>query len=129
MIWSVAIGGAVGSVARYLLSGVIQRSSGTTFPVWTLVINFTGSILLGFLMRYLIDGAPASAETRALLTAGFCGGYTTFSTFSYETASLIEQGDWGRSALYVSLSVGLSLLGTFAGMGLARELISRMRGA
>jgi CrcB protein len=107
----------------------MQRSAGTTFPVGTLVINLTGSILLGFLMRYLIDGVTASAETRALLTAGFCGGYTTFSTFSYESASLIEQGDWGRSAVYVSLSVGLSLLGTFAGMGLARELIARVRDA
>lgn len=129
MIWSVAIGGAIGSVARYLLSGLIQRSSGTTFPLGTLLINVSGSILLGFLMRYFMDGVPVSAETRALLTAGFCGGYTTFSTFSFEAVSLMEQGDWSRSAVYVSLSVGLSLLGTFAGMGLARAVLERMRGA
>jgi CrcB protein len=129
MIWSVAIGGAMGSVARFLLSGLIQRSSGTIFPIWTLVINVTGSLLLGFLMRYLIDGVSVSAEMRVLLTAGFCGGYTTFSTFSYETVSLIEQGDWGRSALYVTLSVVLSILGTFAGVAIAKELIARLRGA
>lgn len=129
MIWAVAIGGAVGSVARFLIGGMIQRSSGSTFPVWTLVINVSGSILLGFLMRYLVDGVPASPETRALLTAGFCGGYTTFSTFSYETIALIEQGDWQRSALYVTLSVGLSLLGTFAGVAMARELIGHLRSA
>ena len=129
MIWYVALGGAVGSVARFLVSGVIQRLSATTFPLWTLVVNLTGSVLLGFLMRYLVDGVPASPEARALLTAGFCGGYTTFSTFSYETVALVEQGDWGRGAAYVSASVGLSLFGTFAGIGLARALIVAQRGA
>ena len=125
MIWAVAIGGAVGSVGRYLLSAVLQRWSATTFPVWTLVINVAGSFLLGFLMRYLVQGVTVTAETRALLTTGFCGGFTTFSTFSYETMSLVEQGDWRRGALYVGLSVGVSLLGAFAGIGTARELIAR----
>lgn len=124
MIWSVALGGAVGSVARYLLSSLLQRISATTFPVWTFFVNLTGSILLGFLMHYLVEGAQVSAETRALLTTGFCGGYTTFSTFSYETASLFEQGDLKRGVAYIALSVGVSLLGTFAGIGLARELIA-----
>ncbi len=128
MIWSVAIGGAIGSVARFLLSGVIQRFSGTGFPVWTLVINVTGSILLGFLMRYFIDGVPVAVEARAFLTAGFCGGYTTFSTFSYETVALIEQGDWRRASMYVLASVTLSLAGVFAGIGLARGVIVMQRG-
>lgn len=129
MIWSVAIGGALGSVARFLLSGVMQRSSGTGFPFWTLLINVSGSIVLGFLMRYLVDGVPVAAETRALLTTGFCGGYTTFSTFSYETAALLEQGDWRRGSLYVLASVTFSLLGAFTGIGLARGLIAMQRGA
>ncbi len=122
MVWFIALGGAIGSAARFLLSNLIQRSTGTAFPVGTLVINLTGSILLGFLMRYMVGGAHVSATTRALLTTGFCGGYTTFSTFSYETAALLEQGDWRRGSLYVALSVALSLLGTFAGIWLAREL-------
>jgi CrcB protein len=128
MIWSVALGGAIGSVARFLLGSVMQRVGGTGFPIGTLLINVTGSILLGFLMRYLVDGAPVAVETRALLTTGFCGGYTTFSTFSYETAALIEQGDWRRGSLYVVLSVTLSLVGAFAGIGLARQLIAMQRG-
>ena len=129
MIWSVAIGGAVGSVARVLLAGFLQRFSGSGFPYWTLVINVTGSILLGFLMRYLVDGVPVSLEVRALLTAGFCGGFTTFSTFSYETAMLIEHGDWRRGSVYVALSVAMSIGGTFAGIGLARQLLTTHRGA
>lgn len=128
MIWSVAIGGAIGSVARFLLSGVLQRVSGTGFPFWTLVINVTGSILLGFLMRYLVDGVPVTVEMRALLTTGFCGGYTTFSTFSYETVALLEQGDWRRSSVYVLASVTLSVAGAMAGIALARGLIAVQRG-
>lgn len=128
MIWFVALGGAAGSAARFALSGLMQRSAGTTFPVWTLVVNLTGSLLLGFLMRYFADGVAMNAETRALLTAGFCGGYTTFSTFSYETVALIEQGDWRRGALYVGLSVALSLIGAFAGVTLGRELLILRQG-
>lgn len=63
-------------------------------------------------------------EVRALLGVGFCGGYTTFSTFSYETLTLLEDGDWRRAGLYVALSVGGSLLATFAGFVAARELIA-----
>lgn len=128
MIWSVALGGAVGSVARYVLGTLIQRSSGTIFPVWTLVINVSGSLILGFLMRYLVEGVSVSPETRVLLTTGLIGGYTTFSTFSYETATFIEQGDWRRSTLYIALSVGLSLAGTFGGIAIARAVIARSRG-
>jgi CrcB protein len=127
MIWYVAAGSAIGGVARFLLGGVLQRVSGTTFPAWTLVINVTGSLVLGFLMRYLGEGVAVSAEVRALLTVGFCGGYTTFSTFSYETATLFEQGDWRRGSLYVVASVLLSLLGTVAGMALAHTMVVTAR--
>jgi CrcB protein len=97
MIWYVALGGAVGSVARYLLSILIQTRS-TEFPLGTLVINISGSLLLGFLLRYALESAAISPELRALATTGFCGGYTTFSAFSYETAMLIDAGDWKRAA-------------------------------
>ena len=123
----VVLGGAAGSVVRYLVSAVIQRGSGTDFPVWTLVVNVTGSILLGFLMRYLLDGTSVSAGTRALLTSGFCAGYTTFSTFSYEAIALMERGDLRRAGLYVTLSVVLSLGGVFAGMGVARQVVAAQR--
>ena len=127
MIWAVAAGSAVGGVARFLLGGMLQRVSGTTFPAWTLIINVTGSLALGFLMRYLGEGVTVSAEVRALLTVGFCGGYTTFSTFSYETATLFEQGDWRRGSLYVIASVTLALLAMGAGMALARAMLLAAR--
>jgi CrcB protein len=129
MIWYIALGSAVGGVCRFALSGVIQRSTGSTFPSWTLIINITGSLLLGFLMRYMIDGVPVSANVRALLTTGFCGGYTTFSTFTYETIVLFEQGDYRRGTVYVLLSTSLSLIGALTGMSLARKLLALPRGA
>jgi len=86
----VAAGSAIGGVARYLLSLAIQQRATTPFPVGTLVINVTGSLLLGFLLRYATASSTMSPEARALLTTGFCGGYTTFSTFSYETVALFE---------------------------------------
>jgi CrcB protein len=129
VIWYVAAGSAAGGVARFLLSGVMQRASSSSgFPFWTLVVNVTGSLLLGFLMRYFVDGVPVSPEVRAMLTTGFCGGYTTFSTFSYETAVLLEQGDIRRGTLYVLLSVMLSLLGAIAGIAMAREFLALRRG-
>ena len=106
-----------------------RAASSAGFPYWTLVVNVTGSLLLGFLMRYLVDGVPVSPELRALLTTGFCGGYTTFSTFSYETVVLLEQGNTRRGTVYVLLSVVLSLLGVVAGITLAREVLATRRGA
>jgi CrcB protein len=118
------IGGAIGTVARYLLTLWIQPRAGPGFPVATLAINVTGSILLGFLMRYSLESVSASPEVRLLLTTGFCGGYTTFSTFSYETARLIEDGEWQRGAVYIAASVVLSLAGTFIGFALARGVLA-----
>jgi fluoride exporter len=128
MLWYVAIGSAVGGVSRYLLGGFMQRVFAASFPVGTLVINVTGSALLGFILRYSLDTPSVTPETRALLAVGFCGGYTTFSTFSYETLTLLEDGDWRRAGLYVGLSVVASLVATFLGFAAARELIAlRMR--
>ena len=124
MLWYVAIGSAAGGVSRYLLGGFIQRILSTSFPAGTLVINLTGSALLGFLLRYGLDAPAMTPEIRGLLGIGFCGGYTTFSTFSYETVALLEDGDWRRAGLYVTLSVAGSLLATFAGFVAARELIA-----
>ena len=123
MIWYVALGSAVGGVLRYLLGGWVQDRAGTTFPVQTLLINVTGSLLLGFLARYLAESL-ASAELRLLLMTGFCGGYTTFSTFSYETVRLLEDGDWRHAALYVGLSVALSVGAALLGLVAARELLA-----
>jgi fluoride exporter len=121
--WAIAFGAAVGGVSRYYLSAAVQHRMGSSFPWGTLVINVTGSLVLGFVMRYAISTPSVSVEMRALLTTGFCGGYTTFSTYSYETAALIEDGQLGRAGTYALASVLLALAGTFGGFALAREVI------
>jgi CrcB protein len=128
MLWYVAIGGALGSVARVSLGSVVQRSTATAFPTGTLVVNIAGCLLIGFLMRYFAEAAAAPASVRALVTAGFCGGFTTFSTFSYETVALLDQGDWRRALLYAGLSVGASLLATLVGIALARPVALMAQG-
>ena len=124
MLWYVAIGSAAGGVIRYLLGGAIQRALAASFPVGTLVINVTGSALLGFIFRYALETPAVTPEIRALLGIGFCGGYTTFSTFSYETLTLLEDGDWRRAGLYAGLSLIGSVLAAFLGFMAARELIA-----
>jgi len=120
----VAVGGAVGSVTRYLVGMAIQQRAATAFPLGTLVINITGSFLLGFLLRATFGTVTLSPEQRALLTTGFCGGYTTFSTFSFDTAGMIEDGSYARAITYLGLSVGVSLIATFAGFALAQSALS-----
>lgn len=127
MIWYIAIGSAIGGVGRYLLGGVVQRLSGGTFPIGTLIINITGSFLLGLLYRYSADSAAISPEVRAMLTIGVCGGYTTFSSFSYEAVRMFEDGQFGRALAYVGLSVGLCLGGTLLGIVAGRELVALRR--
>jgi fluoride exporter len=124
MLWYIAVGSAIGGVSRYLIGGLVQRLTGGTFPAGTLLINITGSFLLGAILRYGVDTPTLTPELRALLTVGVCGGYTTFSTFSYETVAMIEDGEWPRAGLYVALSVGLSLVATLLGFLAARELIA-----
>lgn len=124
MLFYVAIGSALGGVSRYLLGGLVQRVLDTTFPAGTLFVNISGSFLLGAILRYAVDTPSLSPEVRALLTIGFCGGYTTFSTFSYETVALLKDGEWTRAGFYVAASVLLSVAGTFLGFGLAREVIA-----
>lgn len=122
--WAVAVGAAAGGVSRYYLSVAVHNRVGAAFPWGTLLVNVSGSLLLGFLMRYALATPSLSAEMRLLLTTGFCGGYTTFSTFSYETAMLLEDGQYERAATYAVASVVVALIATACGFMLARELIS-----
>ena len=124
MIWYVAVGSAVGGVARYLLGAYIQQGAGPSFPTGTLVVNVSGSFLLGLLLRYALGSGAISPELRAMLTIGFCGGYTTFSTFSFESAVLLEEGQHARAGLYILASVVLSLVGMWLGFAAARELLA-----
>jgi CrcB protein len=124
LIWYVALGGAVGSALRYGVGLAVQNRSGADFPVGTLVVNLTGCLLVGFLIRYALATPAITPEFRALLTIGLCGGYTTFSTFSYETVALIQDGDWGRAALYVGLSVLGSIVGVGLGIAAAHQVLN-----
>jgi CrcB protein len=123
MIWFVALGSALGGMARYLIGGLVQQASRGSFPLGTLVVNVSGSFLLGLLYRYSVESAAITPEVRTFLTIGLCGGYTTFSTFSYETVRLIEDGESGRAMLYVALSLLLSIGGMFLGLAAGRELL------
>ena len=116
------LGGAAGALARYALQGLVQPAGGT-FPVGTLAVNLLGALLLGFLMRYLLASGMVSPELRAGLTIGFCGAFTTMSTFSYETVALFTDGELWRATLYVIGSVGGSLAAIAAGIGLANRLL------
>ncbi len=113
----VALGGATGSVARALV-GLALRSS---FPWATLLINVTGSLLIGGLMARLGPAESESAASlRSLLVVGFCGGFTTFSTFSWQTLEQMQKGQWSAAAANVLLSVSLCLLAVWLGFRLGR---------
>lgn len=129
MVWFVAVGSALGGVTRFLLGALLQQRAGTSFPAGTLIINITGSFLLGLLLRYSLGTTAISPEVRGLLTTGFCGGYTTFSTFTYDTLVLVEDGETARAALYVGASVVVALVGAYLGIVLARELLALRDGA
>jgi len=126
LILMVAIGGAVGAVARYGMGGWVQSLVRTSFPMGTLVVNALGSMLLGFLFL-LLEGLALSPETRALVTIGFLGAFTTFSTFSYEAIVLFQGGEWMRGGVYVGSSVALGLAGVLAGMALG-SIVLHMKG-
>jgi fluoride exporter len=124
MLWYIAAGSALGGVSRYLVGGMVQSMLDTTFPAGTLVVNLTGSFLLGLFLRYALETPTLTPEARAFLTIGFCGGYTTFSTFSYETVAMLEDGEWTRAGIYAALSVLLSLGATILGFLVARGVIA-----
>lgn len=123
MLWYIALGSALGGVGRYLIGGLVQRGAGAAFPAGTLVVNVTGSFLLGVFLRYGLETPTLTPEMRAFLTIGLCGGYTTFSTFSYETVALLEDGQWGRAGVYAAASLSLSLVATLLGLMAARGII------
>lgn len=119
VLW-VALGGAIGSVLRFGVSEVMRRIPALAGLPWaTLSVNVLGSLVLGWFLRWAVAG-DVTPQVRALVAIGLCGGFTTFSTFAFETATLLEAGQVGRAALYAGLSVGLSVAATFAGYALAR---------
>ena len=127
LLW-IGAGSALGGMSRYALTVAVQSRLTTPFPVATLGINISGSLVLAFVMGIALNSTALSQEVQLFLTTGFCGGFTTFSTFSYETARLVEIGDYRRAGVYAVASVILSLAGTFAGFAIARAMLAARRG-
>jgi CrcB protein len=122
LILAIAIGGAAGSLARHYLSAGIYHVTGSAFPYGILVVNVLGGLVMGIIVELGALKLNYSLEMRAFLTTGILGGFTTFSTFSLDTALLIERGDWAGAALYVIGSVLLSVGALFGGLWLVRSL-------
>ena len=117
----VFLGGGIGAAMRHGMNLTVARMLGTAFPYGTLLINVTGSLIMGLVAGYFAFKGDASQHWRLFLTTGILGGYTTFSAFSLDAALLYERGEVGLAALYVVASVALSILGLFAGFALVRQ--------
>lgn len=124
LILAVAAGGAIGSVARYLMAGWIGHVAGPGFPLGVMVVNILGSAVMGVLVEGFALVWHASPELRAFLTVGVLGGFTTFSSFSLDAVLLFQKGEVGMGAIYVLGSVALSLAGLVAGLHIARAVLA-----
>lgn len=119
---AIAVGGAVGSVLRFLMSGWVHSWAGRGFPYGTLTVNVIGSLLVGFLFVVLLERLTDDSLWRAGLLIGLLGGFTTFSTFSLETVNLIEAGELGKALVSVLVSVLVCVTAAWIGMRLGRQL-------
>lgn len=120
-LW-IALGAVVGASARYFLSGFIAKLFSSSFPYGTLVINITGSVLLGFFLVWTSERVLIDSRWRLLIAIGFCGSYTTFSSYAFETFALFEQGQWLLAGSNVIASNLLCLVSVLTGAALARWL-------
>ena len=121
-LFLIALFGAIGTLSRYGLQGVVQIRMGSMFPYGTLLINLTGCFLLGFIGQLTLNRMLVSSDVRVAIAVGFFGGYTTFSSFGWETAKMLEDGEWGRASAYVAASVFAGLFLSVTGIHLANKL-------
>ncbi|KGF68701.1 camphor resistance protein CrcB [Hoeflea sp. BAL378] len=118
----VFLGGGLGAMARHLASMAVMRVSGGRFPWGTMAVNILGSLAMGLLIAWLARRSAGDSHLRLLLATGFLGGFTTFSAFSLDVATLYERGALTAAAAYVIASVTVSILALFGGLWLARQL-------
>ena len=119
---AIAAGGAIGALLRYWTSIAVHSRLGSGFPYGTLAVNVLGSLLMGFLYIWLIERIAAGAAMRAFLLVGVLGAFTTFSTFSMETLSLVEGGQLGKAMLNIIASVTVCMTAAALGIFAARQL-------
>lgn len=118
----VGLGGFCGANARYWMANWAAQRFGTLFPYGTLIINVSGSFLIGLVLAYLSDRSNLSPNYRILLATGFIGAYTTFSTFTFESLTLLQQGDYLLGVTNLLGSLALGLLAVFAGYRLGHAI-------
>jgi fluoride exporter len=118
----VGVGGGLGSILRFWLGSYIGNKMGTRFPYGTFVINITGSFLIGLVLALLTVKTQWSPNWRYLIPIGFIGGYTTFSSFEYETLRTIQDGQIGLGLLYVAASVVVGFVAVWGGMIAGRAI-------
>jgi len=116
------VGAGSGGLLRYWIGGLIQNWWGPTFPIGTLVVNLTGCLAMGFLATAWMGPILIREEFRSAILVGIIGGYTTFSSFGFETITLARQGECWRAGVYVIASVAISLLAVWAGGAIAIKL-------
>ena len=119
---TVGLGGFLGSVARYATARMIDQRLNSFFPYGTLTVNILGSFILGLIMGTSFKSIPDQSNWRLFLTTGFCGGFTTFSTFAFENVSLSEQRLFSASVAYIVLSIVFGLLAVVAGIAFGKFL-------
>jgi CrcB protein len=121
-ITAIALGGSIGALMRFGVATGVNNLLGVHFPFGTLVANVSGCFLMGFLSLFLLDIFPLSVEWRAAIFVGFLGAFTTFSSFSLETLTLVSKGEHTSAFLNVLLSVFLCLMATWLGILLAKQI-------
>jgi fluoride exporter len=120
-LFLIALFGAIGTLARYGTNLAVEARMGTAFPYGTLLINLTGCFLLALIGQLTLNRMLVSPDLRLAITVGFFGGYTTFSSFGWETAKLLETGEWLRASTYVAVSAFAGVLLSVAGIRLANR--------
>ncbi|NTW00201.1 MAG: fluoride efflux transporter CrcB [Oscillochloris sp.] len=120
---AVALGAAVGANLRYLLSGWVAQRMGSAFPYGTFLINVLGCLFIGVILTLAATKISISEPLRLLLVTGLLGGFTTFSTFGYESFALITSGNWLSASVYMIGSLALGLAAVFFGAGIVRLIL------
>ncbi len=117
-----AFAGGAGALCRFGLAGLVQRLAGERFPLGTLVVNLVGCLLFGFVWGWLESRVGFSPQTRAIVLTGFLGAFTTFSTFAFETANLLQGGQIAAAVINITVQTALGVVLVFAGLALAQSI-------